>query len=55
LNIRYGIYLVLGIKDDLVILSKYARIAPQLCWGDEWPTLSPGDCVVIRDGEKVLS
>jgi len=23
-------------------LSKYARIPPQLCWGDEWPTLSPG-------------
>jgi len=23
-------------------LSKYARIAPQLCWGDEWRALSPG-------------
>jgi hypothetical protein len=23
-------------------LSKCARIAPKLCWGDEWPTLSPG-------------
>src|SRR4030043_1394014 len=25
---------------------KICQNTPQLCWGDEWPTLSPGDCVV---------
>jgi hypothetical protein len=24
---------------------KICQNTPQLCWGDEWPTLSPGACL----------
>jgi len=41
----------------LITLSKYARIPPQLCWEDEWPTLSPGACLRVaasaKAGERV--
>ena len=30
-------------------LSKYGRISPQLCWGDEWPNPLPwGERVRVR-------
>jgi len=31
---------------------KICQNTPQLCWGDEWPSLYPGDCVVIREMVK---
>jgi hypothetical protein len=26
-------------------LSVKRGLPPELCWGDEWPTLSPGACL----------
>jgi len=36
---------------------KICQNTPQLCWGDEWPTLSPGACLreaaSAKAGERV--
>jgi hypothetical protein len=36
---------------------KICENTPQLCWGDEWPTLSPGACLreaaSAKAGERV--
>jgi len=33
---------VFSTMKDQMIFIKICQNTPQLCWGDEWPTLSPG-------------
>jgi len=39
--------------EDLKVIIKMCQNTPQLCWGDEWPTLSPGG-EGSGEGEMIL-
>jgi hypothetical protein len=53
-----GPFNALQIGDGILLLFiKICQNTPQLCWGDEWPTLSPGACLreaaSAKAGERV--
>jgi hypothetical protein len=50
LNLLFTLYLAClpAASPFPVIFIKICQNTPQLCWGDEWPTLSWGERVRVR-------